>query len=346
MRLALLVVSALSLFYLDSCREVVGPVPEFQYEFSDFDDIGLTPFDTTLIVVGNVEIIAGGVSNAAFDALTSETPANLSNYAAIYAGVISVDQQTYWQGQTQASILAAISSGDATATAQLASLETAFSGNATLSTFLPNTTLPSVSSGGNVVTRASRSSNSSTGDAIISPPSGTENEIDDCRQAAQDAFDEVVAQLEADRITQLNNIEIRFQNQSQVLAANAAAERTASSDRNNERLNAFLSTYNNAIAYVESLVTQGDLTSEEGDDLSLFILNVYALSIQASYVVFEAELALIDQAEIDLLADLTTQRDEAIASVESDYASELSDAQIALESSQNGCHNQGAGTGM
>lgn len=341
MRWTILIVLSFSLLYLDSCKEVVGPVPEFQYEFSDFDEVGLTPFDTTTIQVGDVAIVEGGVTNPAFDALTSESPANLMNTSSIYDGAISGTQRTFWEGEDQSSVLAAISSGDATITSQLASLETSFSGNATLSTYLPSVTQPSVSG------RRGReiNANNSAPTAPIAPPSAVEDELDDCRQAAQDAFDEVVTELDAQRTEELNKIALRFQNQSQVLVADAAAERLAASDRNDARLALFLTTYNDIVAYVNGLVTAGDISAGEGDNILLLALNVYAFSISASYEVFQGEVDLINQVEVDLLADLTAQRVAADNTVEDDYNSELAQANAILASSQGGCHNQGAGSG-
>lgn len=335
MRLALLIVFGSLLLYLDSCKEVVGPVPEFQFEFDDFDDIGVTAFDTTTIQLNGLPISPGTVTNEEFDAFTTLSEAEVNNLVVIYDGAISDSERAFWESQTQASSLSSISSGELSFLAQLQSIETTFANNPSLAIYLPSSTSPS---NGRIAARVDDDTQPGTGTNPVSDPSGIENDFDDCILAAQEIFEETVARLETERDDELAKIEVRYQN----LLATVNDQNTQAVERHDARLAAFLTTYEAIVSFISDLVTAGDITSEAGDDALLLALNVYSFSISSSFDVLQAEQALIADAE----EDLNTQRDDAVNSVQSDYSNQLNEATATRNSTQAQCHNQGSGSGQ
>jgi len=320
---------------LDSCKEVVGPVPEFQFEFDDFDDIGLTTFDTTTIELQGIPIVPGAVSNEEFDAFTALSVAEVDNLVTIYDGALTVSEREFWVSQSQASSLSSISSGDAAFLTQLQNTQTTFENNPSLSIYLPVESSPS---NGRISSRKTEPVQTNRNDVPLPSPSGIENDFDDCIQAAEDIFAQTVSRLEDERDDELANIELRYQN----LLSIVSDQNAQAIERHDARLEAFLNTYQAIVSFIGDLVAAGDLTDQEGEDALLFALNVYSFSIASSFTILEAEQALITASENDLVL----QRDNAVNIVEADYIDQLNVATSTRNSTQAQCHNQGSGTGQ
>ena len=337
MRLIALIGTLCWLMYLVSCNDVVGPVPEFEFEFDDFDDISVTPVDTTTLEVDGVPITPGDVTNDAFSSLADLTPAQLNNLATVFDGAISAAQRAFWESQTQSSALTAISSNDAAFLDQLESIRTTFENNPSLQVYLPVETNPI---NGRQAGRfgGSQGENAATNTTGPVPPAtGIEQDFDDCIQAAQDIFEATIARLEDERDAELAKIEIRYQNLLRIITS----ENEQAVARHDARLEAYLTTYNNIVTQIENLVAQGDITSDVGDSILLLALNVYSFNVFASFTILAAEQALISASE----TALNNARDAFVAQVQNDFSTQASLADTTRVEVQAQCHNQGSGSG-
>lgn len=330
-----------SLAVVISCVKV-GPVPDFEYTY-DFD-ASLPAVDTTSLSAENVSLTAGAVDNQGAVSFSSNvsTPATATSYAAATNTSFTAAQQTYWSGQTQASILNALETGDANAQSQVSSAINSFLGNPTLQALVPALTQAVINSS-RTAARTTATDNTEDVEDInqVGAVNATQAEFDDCRQAAQDAFDIALNELDSILAVQLQDIQTRYNNQLPLIEAQRAPLEAAAQSRHVTRLGDYLTLYNSINTTISNLFTNGSITAAERDQLLITNIAIYAISVQSSLDLLNSELTLINNSLAQATANLLTNRDTMIAEANANYNTELAVITQKRSSAQNACHNQG-----
>lgn len=322
----------------------LGPVPEFEYTY-DFDATLPDP-DLSSITAETVNITPGSIDDSGYSDFSSalSNPTTASNYAAAVNTAFTAGQQTYWNGQTQGSILTLLQNGDATARSQVASAISSFLSNPTLTSLLPDL----AAAAGNLVSNSGR---------IGYDPNCTDQEtlfrfvqffilvqdqeLEDCRQAALDAFD--IAQTTIDDLLtqQLADIQAQYNSEAPLTEAQRSGLESDALTRHNTRLGNYLTFYNTTASTISTLLGGGSITNVESDLLNIVNLAVYAAFVDTSITLYNSELALIDTLINQATANLVTYRDNLINQVNNNYTLELERLILLRDNTLSKCHNQG-----
>ncbi|MBV6643278.1 MAG: hypothetical protein KI791_21340 [Cyclobacteriaceae bacterium] len=334
--------SILGLLLAIACTKL-GPVPDFEYSY-DFKP-SLPEIDTTTLRSETINIVPGSIDVSGYSNFSSAitNPATASNYAAAVNSAFTAGQQAFWNGQTQASILALLQAGDANARAQVSAAISSFQSNGTLTSLVP-TVIPG---SGNLISNAGRIS------SRVHPFGGNsflkfaqfflvqDQELEDCRQAAIEAFN--IAQTVIDDLLaqQLANIQTQFNNQSPLTEAQRPALESAAQSRHNTRLTNYLAIYNTADGNIATLFGAGDITIGERDLLNILNLAIYGVVVDASISLLSSELSLINTLIAQATTNLTNTRDSLIATSNTNYTNEQNRLIRLRDLTISKCHNQG-----
>ncbi|MEQ9217947.1 MAG: hypothetical protein RLO17_07895 [Cyclobacteriaceae bacterium] len=332
----------LGLLLAIACTKL-GPVPDFQYSY-DFKP-SLPDIDIATLTAETINIAGGSVNAANYTNFSTSiaNPATASNYAAAVNSAFTAGQQTYWSGQTQASILALLQAGDANATAQVASARSSFQSNGIL-TGLVATVTPAA---GNLISnsgRISSSSNSSSQKSLFTFAQFflvQDQELEDCRQAAIQAFNTAQTVIDDLIAQQLADIQTQYNNQSPLPEAQRSDLESAAQTRHNTRLSDYLSIYNTAASNISTLFGAGDITAGERDLLENLNLATYAVFVDASITLLNAEISLINTLIAQANTNLATTRDALTTQANFNYTNELNRLTLLRDATISKCHNQG-----
>lgn len=319
-----------------SCVEV-GPVPQFEYSY-DFDST-LPSIDTTTLSAPPVTMTPGTVS----DEMTSfrddlASPVQAASYASQVDATLNTTQKTYWTGQNQSGIASGLESGNATLTSQLAAATSAFLANGTLNNLVPALVNATGTSGRSSGRTASASGITEITDILDAQQQ--DDELADCQQAAQDAFDEAVVIIDALRNDQLAAISARYAGQFPLTAQRTTLE-SAANTRHANRIAIYLGLFNQITTNINSLFSANSITVAERDLLRVSNRIIYGLHYEGSITLLTSELTLIDNLITQSETSLTASRDNLINQVNTSYNTELNRLTQLRNSTQSFCHNQG-----
>ncbi len=333
----------LGLIIAVACTKL-GPVPDFEYTY-DFKptlpdvNIGNLAAETISITDGNVDVseysnLSSSISN----------PVAASNYAAAGNSTFSAAQKTYWLGQTQSSILAALLSENSTAQAQVASAINSLTSNPTLSALVPRLTSAAgnLTSGSGRLGFSTRKNMSGTFDFHLTQFFLVQTqELDDCRQAANDAFNTAQTAIDDLLSTQLQSIQDQYAAQLPLIESQRASLETGAQDRHTARLDSYLSIFNTTATTISSLFGAGSISAAERDNLIIVNIATYAASVNSSITLLNSELDLIDALIAQATANLIATRDSLITLTNNNYNAELARLTQLRDSTISSCHNQG-----
>lgn len=325
-----------------SCTKL-GPVPDFEYTY-DFD-AQLPDIDINGLQAETVNITPGSIDSEEFSnlATTLSNPTTASNYASAVNVAFTAAQRAYWAGQTQASILNLLQSGDATARAQVQSAIASFLSNPTLVDLVPEL----ANAAGNLVSNSGRLGYNRN--YCVEQPQLVfaqfflvqDTELEDCRQAALEAYDVAQASLDDQIAQQLSDIQAQYDAQLPLVEAQRAGLESESQGRNSIRLDEYLSFYTATENTIATLFGDGNISAAERDLLNIVNLAVYGAYVDTSLTLENDEVVLIDNLLVQAAANLTAERDTLIAQANNNYQAESDQLIITRDNTISFCHNQG-----
>lgn len=325
-----------------SCTKL-GPVPEFEYTY-DFD-AQLPDIDINGLQAETVNVTPGSIDSEEFSnlATTLSSPTTASNYASAVNIAFTAAQQAYWAGQTQASILNLLQSGDATARTQAQSAIASFLSNPILVDLVPEL----ANAAGNLISNSGRLGYNR--DYCIKQPKLVftqfflvqTQELEDCRQAANDAYDVALQELDDQLAQQLSDIQAQYDAQLPLVETQRAGLESESQGRNSIRLDEYLSFYTATENTIATLFGDGSISAAERDLLNIVNLAVYGAYVDTSLTLENDELLLIDSLLNQAATNVADNRDVLIAQSNNNYNNELTRVTQLRDSTITSCHNQG-----
>ncbi|MFY0686928.1 MAG: hypothetical protein JXQ90_07180 [Cyclobacteriaceae bacterium] len=336
--LTLTIIASLAMI---SCKEI-GAVPEFEYKFDD--EVALSEVDTTSLVAGDLSVDAGSLSNQAATDLsgdiTGDATQTASNTSAIDNSV-SQAQQDYWNSQSTTSIVEDIESGDEDIESQVNDMITTFENDPALAEFIPEVASPDGTSG-----RASgRLSAANVSSPVNNIVAAVNADLDDCKQAAQDAFDVSKATLDDALEAELAKIAARYNNQLSKLQDRADVLLGDAQTRHDDRKASYLTIYDEIDAAISQALSDGVITAGQQSSLNLLNKLIYALNVSYSRTLKLDEDTLINNLLTTETTKLNTANDAMVAEANRNYNTAIAEATTKRNQRQNGCHNQGSNSG-
>ncbi len=306
------------ILFISCSGEVVGPVPEFEFEFRGFDTE--LELDVTTLGPDDAAINPGTVTNSAIESFSSSfanDPTTTTNVTNALNGALNSSQQSFWASLDVDGLVTDIQDADANLISQIQAVITAFQGNTTLSQFIPTVVNPSSNTG-------NRSSLSFSAIALV--------DLDDCRQSAQEAYDEALDQLDSLNTYWEAELGDNYDSISDIITSDPLSVSGPAQDRYTTRNSNFKSTYDQFLSNINSASNL-----QSGQSNLLIVLNkaVYALNLYYSFQIFQT----------DLSTGLDSSRDELQGGLTDDYNAQLEAINTRLRQAQNSCHNQGANEG-
>lgn len=321
-----------------SCSKV-GPVPDFVYSY-DFKPNLPTP-DVSSVDAQTVVINPGDVDTQGWSDLASAilNPTQAKLYAAAVDQVLDASQETYWIGQTPNSIRTALEGGNATAQNQVSLARSDFQSNSLLSPLLPALL---------GATGSLSSARISSRSRVMQPEqlfgfhfAQSQSEFDDCRQAAQDAYDIARNYLDSAQAAQLQLINTTYNTEFPLVESQRASLETNAQTRYNDRLTIFLNIHTGVASTISSLFSASDITANERDLLNMANVILYAFSVQDNLTLRNQELGLINSLLGQATTNINNARNNLITNVNRNYNGEINRINNLLLSIQSSCHNQG-----
>ena len=332
----------LGLLLAIACTKL-GPVPDFQYSY-DFKP-SLPDIDIASLRAETINITGGSVNASGYTSFSTSitNPATASNYAAAVNSAFTAGQQAYWAGQTQASILALLQAGDANAIAQVTAARSSFQSNGVLSGLVPTISPAAgnlISNSGRISSRAIfyRDNNLFTFAQFFLVQ---DQELEDCRQAAIEAFNTAQTVIDDLLTQQLADIQSQFDSESPLTEAQRPALESDAQSRHSARLNDYLSIYNTTASNISTLFGAGDITVGERDLLEILNLATYGVLVDASITLFNSEINLIDTLITQADTNLVSTRDSLTTQANFNYTNELNRLTQLRDATISKCHNQG-----
>ncbi|XOV91195.1 MAG: hypothetical protein ACFHWX_13390 [Bacteroidota bacterium] len=320
-----------------SCSKV-GPVPDFVYSYDFKPDLptpDVSSINAQTVVINPGDVDTQGISNFAA-AILNPTQAKL--YASAVDQVLNASQESYWIGQTTTSIRTALEGGNTTAQSQTNSARSAFQSNSTLSPLLPALI---------GATGSLSSARIGYNQRLNSPQYfsfhfvQSQTEFDDCRQAAQDAYDIARNYLDSAQAAQLALINTTYNTEFPLVESQRAALESAAQTRYSDRLAIFLNLHTGIAATISSLFGAGDITAAERNLLDIANIILYAIAVRDDLTLLNQELTLINSLLGQATTNINTARNNLITSVTRAYNNEVTRIDNLLLSIQSSCHNQG-----
>ena len=332
----------LALLLAIACTKL-GPVPDFEYSY-DFKP-SLPDIDIASLRAETINITAGSINSNGYSNFSSSitNPTNASNFAAAVNSSFTAGQQSFWDGQTQASILALLQVGDANARAQVTAAVSSFQSNGVLSGLVPTISPAAgnlISNSGRISSRAIffRDNNLFTFAQFFLVQ---DQELEDCRQAAIEAFNTAQTVIDDLLNQQLTNIQSQFDSESPLTEAQRPTLESDAQTRHSARLNDYLSIYNTAASNIATLFGAGDITIAERDLLEILNLATYGVLVDASITLFNSEINLIDTLITQANTNLASTRDSLTTQANYNYNNELNRLTLLRDATVSKCHNQG-----
>lgn len=320
-----------------SCSKV-GPVPDFVYSY-DFKPNLPTPDVSSLgaqtVTINPGDVDTQGISDFAA-AILNPTQAKL--YAAAVDLVLNASQETYWIGQTPATIRTALEGGNATAQSQTNSARSRFQSNSLLQPLVPGII---AATGSLSSARLSFNNRINSYEQLLFHFVQSQNEFDDCRQAAQDAYDIARNYLDSAQADQLALINSTYNTEFPLVESQRAGLESNVQTRYNDRLAVFLNLHTGIQSTITSLFGASDITAAERDLLNIANIILYAFAVQDNLTLRNQELSLINSLLGQATTNINTARNNLITSVTRAYNAEINRINNLLLSIQSSCHNQG-----
>ncbi len=321
----------------------LGPVPDFEYSY-DFKP-SLPDIDIASLRAETINITPGTINTNGYSNFSSSVsnPTTASNYATAVNSAFTAGQQTFWDGQTQASILALLQAGDANARAQISAAISSFQSNGLLAGLVP-TVIPA---SGNLISNSGRMSsrtNFYTEHNLFTLTQFflvQDQELEDCRQAAIEAFNTAQTVIDDLLTQQLSDIQSQFNSESPLTEAQRTALESDAQSRHNTRLNDYLSLYNTAANNISVLHGAGNITVAERDLLEILNLAVYGVFVDSSLILLTTEINLIDTLIAQADTNLVSTRDSLTTQANYNYSNELNRLTQLRDATISKCHNQG-----
>ena len=334
-----LITLVISLNALIACTKL-GSVPEFEYTY-DFD-ASLPDINVSGLRAETVNITPGSINSSGYSDFVLAIPATATDVASAVNTAFTPAQQAYWAGQTQPSILALLEADDATVQSQVRLAILAFLSNPTLVSLVPEL----ADAAGGLLSNSRRlGSHKHYGQQFellfVQLFLAQTDELDDCRQAANDAFDAALDEIDDQLAQQLNDIQTQFNTQVPLVEAQRADLESAAGERHSIRLADYLNFYNTTATNISTLFSNGSITAAERDLLNIVNLAVYAAYVDASLTLEDNEFILINDLLSQTSANLIVNRDDLVIEANNNYDDELSRLTSIRNSTVNACHNQG-----
>ncbi len=334
LRSILFVLVTSGLVIVISCSKV-GPVPDFVYSY-DFNANLPTPDLTNLnaetVVINPGDVNTQGTSDFASAILT---PSQAILYANAVDQVLDISQEAYWIGQTTNSIRTGLEGGNPTTQSQVNAADADFQSNPILSPLLPALIGATGSLSSARISQQMRSLQS------LSFHFAQSSEFDDCRQAAQDAYDIARNYLDSAQAAQIQSINATYNTEFPTIEAQRSALETAAQTRYSDRLAIYLGLHSGIASTINSLFGGGDITAAQRDLLFMANNILYAISVRESLTVRNSELSLINSLLGQATTNINNVRSGLITSVNTNYNREVTRIDNLLLSIQSSCHNQG-----
>lgn len=344
----LTLVGFLTLSFFNCEQQIVGPIPNFDYEFDDFDDIDVE--DVTLNDVTPDEITAGTMSNSGQDNFISafdNAATNATSKAAIDQAIASLDaafepaQETFWNNLNTASLAGNIdnnftNSSDQTI-AQIQSAVADLAQYSDLNNLIPGLTLPS----GRLLNNE-RALASATID-LVNIVTAINEALPECEAAANAAYNAALLKLETALNEQMALVNAKnSENLTKALDSRTAAQ-TAANTRHTDRKTLFLQRFNDFQQKINAATAT--FTAQQITLLTILNRVVYAINLYKSkellqrdleqiLVVFERNLEAAETARLAMTNDANSKFNTAKREADNKRGE-------ALES----CHNQGGSSG-
>ncbi len=303
-----------------SCKgEVVGPVPEFEFEFGDFA-VELDSLDVDALEADDSQITSGSVTNSETETLAGEVGTNAAtatNVSGAASSAISSSSQSYWSNQTADNVVENVESGETNTASQVESLLNVVRGNPTLAQYVPAVANPSA--GGN--NRLAQLNAAAAVAASI--------DLDDCKQSAQDAYDEAFLELTTAYEGNLAAMETRYNEQVSLINSDPVSFSSPAVDRHRDRVTSFRNTFN---TFSSNIASSTILTAEQRNILNILNIGIFAINVQFS----------LDLLKSELLLALDLKRAELETPFVADFNEKSQELRQKLNRAQNACHNQGS----
>ncbi len=342
------VMVALLLVFSDCEQQIVGPVPNFDYQFPD-DPIPVEDVTTEEVVPG--EITPGSISTAGQTTFGSDL-ANVNNNPTAAATVlgqintfsaaVSTAQVTAVNALNVNTLPTQVKDGVADPNSNLISLIASIQGilkdYPQLASLVPNITLPT---GGRFLEEAASSS------SVVVPllPTGvnavTAVEVD-CEAAAQRVFTTSSEQIEADYNANLAVVSTQTATNTSAALASRTAAITAANDRYTARNLLYRTQYDAFLVDINRITV---FTAEEISLMRTLNILIYAMNLYNSTLLLNAELtAISDQLATNLQA-IETANTTMTNDARTKRNAALAEATARFNEQVNTCHNQGGATG-
>ncbi|MFD1816378.1 hypothetical protein SAMN04515674_12058 [Pseudarcicella hirudinis] len=330
----------LALLSLNGCStKDVETVPAYNYTFDQFKDIKLpdvTPTAPATVTSTNGSVSASPAASAANDGLASgNLTAAVSAVAGDVAKAVSSDDAKKLSDQFTPSVLSSLTSGGALP-AGLASDVSKLASDPSLAAYLPTSTLPTVN--GKAV--GGRTGAPEAAPVVISNFAAAD---DECKAAAQKAFDAAKATLDAAKNTQTAAVTATYnQRVTTINASNATCKGSVPATFAALRT-AAKAAADKSLAGLSTLLSSGKINQSTYNILSVFIYVNLAVTIQAINALEKAETSACDARQTAELAAAAAARDADLAKINASYNAVLADATAKLNAATASCHNQGSG---
>jgi hypothetical protein len=170
-------------------------------------------------------------------------------------------------------------------------------------------------------------------------------DFDDCKQAAQDAFDIAKFRLDSTLAVDQGNINTKFQNELNKLIAKGETLIQQAAARQPDRILFYATIFNQTANSISQGLANGLITSAQVDLLALVNIVIYALNVSTGQAIQLSEELLAANLVATETINLQNSTQTLLNKSTQNYNSALSEAETQLKQSQNSCHNQGSNSG-